>query len=176
MTKDKIPALIVAEELGEGKDKVIVLSTGYRAKIRPVSAQLLDSAMSKIQDPPIPEFYLEEKNRSEPNPNDPVYLKALEEANHKRSMASVDVMILMGVILIDPVPPDEEWLYSLQDLARLGLFDLESYDMTNPRDREFVFKRFVAVGNDDLKLVTQRMGISEADMKAAEAAFQGNKV
>jgi hypothetical protein len=174
MTKEKIAALAVAEELAN-QDGILTLSTGYRAKIRPVSAQLLDSAMSRIKDPPVPEIYLEEKGRNEPNPNDPQYLKDLDEANHKRSMASVDVLILMGVQLVDPVPNDIEWLVGLQQLERLGLFDLSPYDLTNERDREFVFKRFVAVGNEDLKMITAKMGITEADIKAAEAAFSGNK-
>ena len=174
MTKSTIPALAVAAEIAD-KDGILMLSTGYRAKIKPVSAVLLDNAMSRIKDPEIPEVYLEDKDRKEPNPNDPSYLKAMEEANHKRSMASVDVMILMGIQLIDPIPPDEDWLFGLQDLSRLGLFDLTPYDMTNPRDREFVFKRFVAVGNDDLKMISKKMGISEEDLKAAEAAFPGNK-
>jgi hypothetical protein len=174
MSKEKLVAIAVAEDFAH-KDGILTLSTGYRATIRPVSAQLLDSAMSRIKDPPVPEIYLEEKGRSEPNPNDPAYLKEVEEANHRRSMASVDVMILMGVQLIDPVPPESEWLIPLQQLERLGLFDLSPYDLQLQQDCEFVFKRFVAVGNEDLKLITAKMGITEADIKAAEASFPGNK-
>lgn len=175
MSKNQVPALAVAAELAETKDDIKTLSTGYRAKIRAVSATLLDAAMSKIKDPPIPVVFIADKDRSEPNPNDPQYIKDLEEADHLRSMASVDVMVLMGVQLVDPVPDEKEWLYPLQDLERLGHFDLSQYDLTDPRDREFVFKRFVAVGNEDLRLVTARMGVTEADIKAAEAAFPGNK-
>jgi len=174
MAEKKSPALVVAHELAGVKDDIIILSTGYRAKIKPVSVTLVDAAVSKIVDPDPPMVMIEDKGREEPNPLDPKYLRTLNENMHKRSMASVDIMILMGVKLLDPIPEDSEWLIPLQQLQRLGHIDLSMYDLKDDLDREFVFKRFVAIGNDDLKLVTARMGISEADIKAAEAAFPGN--
>lgn len=174
MAEKKSPALVVAHEIAKGVDDIITLSTGYRAKIKPVSVTLIDAAVSKIVDSDPPMVMIEDKGREEPNPFDPTYRKILEENIHKRSMASVDVMILMGVKLLDPVPDDIEWLVPLKQLQRLGHIDLSMYDLKDDLDREFIFKRFVAVGNDDLKLVTSRMGISEVDMKAAEAAFPSN--
>lgn len=170
----RTPALAVAHEIAGVKDDIITLSTGYRAKIKPVSVTLIDAAVSRIVDPEPPVYMNEDKGREEPNPLDPAYRRTLEENAHKRSMASVDVMILMGVTLLDPIPPDIEWLVGLKQLQRLGHLDLTFYDLEDALDREFLFKRFVAVGNDDLKLITARMGISEADMKAAEVAFPGN--
>jgi hypothetical protein len=169
----KSPAIEVARDIANEKE-IVVLSTGYRAKIVPVAATLIDAAVSKIQDPPVPMVFIKDQDRNEPNPNDPAYQRALQEANRERSMASIDCMVLMGVELLDPVPIEGKWLLGLKRLERLGRIDLSLYDMEDPLDMEFVFKRFVAVGNEDLELITKKMGITEADLKAAEAAFPRN--
>ncbi len=53
----------------------ILLSSGYWVRIRPVSAHLIDGAQAQVKDPEVPVVFIEDKGRSEENPNDPALKK-----------------------------------------------------------------------------------------------------
>ena len=171
----KSPAVIVATESARKEAEVVTLSTGVRARIVPVAATLIDSAISHIKPPVVPEFYIEDKGRSEPNPNDPAYLAALRDYERQQSMASIDVMVLMGVELVDPLPKDTSWIKKLQRLEKLGHISLADYDFDDELDAEFLYKRYIAVGNPDYALITQKMGVTEDDLRAAETSFPSDE-
>ena len=153
---------------------VHVLASGVRARLRSVPAPLIDSATSRIKDPKVPTFFNEEKGREEENPNHPDYISALDEANTRRGLAGMDVMIVVGVELLDAVPEDEHWLPNLKMLERLGHLDLGGFDLKDTLDREFVYKKFVAVGQADYEVIARKSGVSVAEVDAADRSFQGN--
>lgn len=152
---------------------VVALSSGYHARVKPVSAKLLDEIASGVQEPEVPRQYIDSKQREEPNPLDPTYLRQVREANRERGMRITEGLIMFGIELVDPIPPTEEWLPKLQYLERRGAINLESYDFDDALDREFVFKTYIAVSTPDLVYVSMASGLTEAEVDQAVAGFPG---
>jgi len=120
----------------------------------------------------VPIFHDPDKDRDVENPTDSKYLEALKEVSNARTEAMIDIMVLMGVELIDPVPADDKWLVKLQYLEKKGRLSLSDFDMSIPLEREYVFKRFIAVGAKDLKAIMNLVGLNEEDIRKAEDSFQ----
>ncbi len=163
----KEPVVMVAEKrAGEREDKVGKLSTGIRAKLSPVSASLIDEVTAKVKDPPVPTWYNEEKGRDEPNPGDPAYIEALSDAERERGKAAMDALVMFGVNLVDGVPEDDGWLAKLQFLGVVEDRELSAME------REFVYKKYIAVSAADVGKITELSGISSEELQEAEATFQ----
>lgn len=170
--KAQHPVVAVAKaELGEG---IRVLSTGVRAHIRPVAATLIDEVTARIPDPDIPTWHNPDKDRDEPNPNDPTYQRELRAATRRRGLAAMDAMIMFGVELADGMPEDESWLARLRLMHKHNLVDLDGYDLDDPLEREFLYKRYIAVGAADLVAIGRMTGVSEEGIAAAAANFPGD--
>lgn len=166
----KNPAVEVGKARSNG-DGIVTLSTGVRARLKPVAASLINDVTTRVRDPKVPIWHDPEKDRDIPHPDDPAYLEARLEAQQKRSAAALDAMILFGVELVDGVPDESEWLPKLKFMEKAGHISLEGYDLTNEFEREFVFKKYIAVGTNDLDVVGNLMGISEEAVKKAAESF-----
>ena len=176
MTTENNPAVEAAKELrDEGKQDIIVLSTGYEARITAVGANLIDDICARIKDPPVPTFFNESKGRDEENPVDPGYIEALAQAQRDRAAASMDAMIMFGVDLVHPVPEDGAWLKRLRWMEKRGQFDLSTYDLDDELDCEFLFKKYIAVGLFDLQKIGRLAGFNRADVEAAARSFPGGE-
>jgi hypothetical protein len=171
--KEKHPVVEVAHEVNAPEDTggVTTLSTGYLAKIVPVSASLIDQVTSKVKDPEVPMWMNEEKGREEPNPADPAYLTALDEAAKDRGLAAMDALIMFGVELEEEQPENLEGPDGKQWLKKLKFLGID-VDTDDPFELEFFFKKYVAVSAEDVNLVTSRSGMSAADVEAAERSFR----
>jgi hypothetical protein len=174
MSNNKKAALDVAKERSDGTEVTVALPYGVQGTIVPVPPQLVDEVTNRIKDPDIPMWTNEDKGRDEPNPSDPDYLRELEEANRARGIAAIDTMALFGID-IEALPPDDAWLKKLQYMQKRGLIDLSDYDLEDEQEREFVFKRFIAVNNPILKKIMAVSGISEEEVAAAEGSFRSNE-
>lgn len=168
------PAVLIAKAHNGREGDTITLSTGIRARLVPVAASLVAEATSLVKDPEPPVWHNPDKDRDEPNPSDPAYLKTLADNQAKRALAGLDTLTLFGVELVDPLPEDDGWLKRLRLLERRGGLDLSGYDLDDPIDREFLYKKFVAVGTDDLTEIGKLSGISREAVKAAENSFPGD--
>ena len=153
-------------------DHVEVLTTGIRAKIKPVPAYLIDKMVSTIKDPKPPKQYIDSKGREEENPFDPKYLATLEENNRLRGIVTMEALILFGVELVDDLPPADEWLSKLEWLQKKGHLDLSEYDLEDVADREFVFKAFIAVSGVDLMKITMKSGMTSEEVNLAMDGFR----
>lgn len=172
MAEDKkSPVLKIAKEQDE-QDGSRVLSTGVRARMVPVAASLISEVASRVKDPPVPMCYIKEKDREEPNPDDPEYLRQLAEATAKRGTVSIETMVMFGVELIDGVPEDDTWLNRLKFLEKHGNLDLGEYDLDDPMEREFVYKLYIAVGSNDIVEIAKMSGISPEEVERASESFQ----
>lgn len=151
-----------------------VLSTGYTVSFKPVSRFVLLDATQNIKDPPIPIIVDEVQGKEFPNPNDPGYLKDIEDNGQKRSMALAEVTLMLGVEVQEPLPEDDTWLTELQWLAKRGRINLDEYDLDSPLDKMYVWKRFVVFGdNDDFaKLMAQASGVDEEVVAQSMRTFQ----
>lgn len=152
-------------------NKEITLSTGIKARLLPVSSSIIIEAQSEIDDPPVPMQEIEGKPGKYENPNDPDYLKAVKEANKARVQAGIDVMIIMGVELVDGLPENDEWIKKLKYLERRGRISLDGYDLNDDLDREFLYKKHIAMSSDDWMLLNEMSGIKQADLDAASDLF-----
>ncbi len=174
MDKNKNAAVQVAKDLDVKKEKITTLSTGVRAVLLPVAASLIQAVTSKVKDPEIPIWHDPDKDREVPNPNDPTYLKQIQEAAEARAMAAVDASVMFGIELVDDIP-DNGWDKKLMYLERLGHLDLTDFDFKDALDREFLYKRYIAVGSDDLVKIARMGGLQEEDLDAADASFPSNE-
>jgi hypothetical protein len=152
-------------------ERVVTLSTGYRAVLKPVSVALIDTVAGMTPRPKVPMWANPDKptqehleGRPEPNPADPQYLADLEAATRKRNQAINDALILFGVKLLDPLPPDAEWVPMLEMLG----IDVPD----DPLARELCFKRYVAVAAPDLVPLASLSGMGGEELKEAVESFR----
>lgn len=154
--------------------KIIRLSTGYRARITPVSPGLLNQVQMSVQMPAVPTWYNDSKGKNEENPNDPRYLQQIERAEADRVMAALDAIVLFGVDIVDDegndvdAPDNDGWLTKLLRLASRGLLDLSEFDLDDSMDRSFIFKKYVAIGTNDMRRIAELSGL-DADAEVEQA-------
>lgn len=158
------PVVAVAREHRDASGDT-VLSTGVRAKLTPVSAALIDEVTARIPNPAVPMWHNPDGDKDEPNPMHPSYVAALTESNRRRGMAALDAVIMFGVGLVDPVP-DTGWE---KKLKRLGI----EVDASDPDEREWAYKKYVAVGAADLNRLMALSGVSQEAVARAADSFPG---
>lgn len=163
-----------------GENVPIVLSTGVLALVIPVSASLLDEAMSSVPVPKVPLFKREDGIEIE-NPDHPEYKQAVERAEVQRNMRSIDAMIMFGVILVDEdgnptgAPADDGWIKKLRFMEKRGMVNLGDVDLKDEMEREFIYKKYIAVGAPDIFTITRKVGISEEEVQNALDSFRDQK-
>lgn len=162
----KHPAVVTAKTNAKSNDGSVILSTGIKGKILPVAASLVEEVTAKIKDPDVPMWYNEDKEREEPNPIDPTYLKEMSEANRKRGIIALDAMIMFGLELADPIPEGGTWV---KKLKWLGI----EFDDQDEFEREFAYKKYVACGNNDLVEISKLAGITQEAVEDAVKSFRG---
>lgn len=165
----KNPAVIVAKEGDESEEKVITLRSGVRVRLKPVPDMVVQRAMAKINKPKVPMWYNPDKEREEPNPNDPDYLEAVRRAEEERGMVAMDVSIMFGCELIDQIPDDRKWVQRLRKVAGIEIDDSDEFEL------EFAYLKYVAFANSaDMNYVTG-IDMTEADVENAGATFRSDE-
>jgi len=152
----------------------MILATGDEAILMPVSASLIDAVTSEIKDPEVPKWYNKEADREEENYNHPAYLQGLDDANRRRGIAALDAIVMFGVELVNGLPENDKWLQKLKFMERRNMLSLSGYDLDDPLDLEFLYKRFVAVDNATVNKVSELSGISSQEVANIENSFQGD--
>lgn len=165
----------VVDKLRErSADKIKTLSSGVRVIIEGVSNFEMQEVAMKAGEVYPPIYKDPETGRDVENYADPHYQRQLEKANLARGLMVLDAM-LIGVILVDGLPPDDEWVKVLRFKEKRGLINLEDLDFNSPIEKEYAFKKHVAFINpEDWKLLQGKVEeIQEATSKA-DAMFQGD--
>jgi hypothetical protein len=167
--KNQPKAIEVAKERdAKGRrDEIRTLSTGVKVRITPVSASLISEVTTRYKYPKVPTYYNEDKGREEENPVHPDYLAEREEVDNQRVQAAMDAMSLFGVELIDGVPEDGVWV------KKLKLLGVE-FDENDPVERDFYYKKNIALAGPDFALLGRISGLSEEAITAAEESFPSN--
>ena len=104
------------------QDNVYVSDSGVQLKLKRVNSFLVLQAQQQVEMPQVPVVYLEDKGREEENPNDPNYLRAVQEANIKRADRSINLLLGFGTEVLNPLPQgiadvaDEEWVTDLTEM------------------------------------------------------------
>ena len=165
-------ALDAAKTRQDG-DGTVVLSTGVRVRLHPVAPGLLSDAAGRVKFPKPPMWLNPEKEREEPNYNDPDYLDAVREAQSRINQVTLDAVILFGVEVVGGLPEDGLWLKQLKFLERRGVLDLTEYDLEDELEREFLYKRHIAVSKDDIATISRMSGLTQEEVEAAGDTFPG---
>lgn len=150
--------------------KLLTLSTGIEAIIIPVGATLIEEVVASIPDPKPPMWHNPDKDRDEENPNDPAYLEELEKTQRRRAIAAMEAMLVFGMEL--DVPEDDGWIKKLRFLEKRGAIDLSNIDFEDEMERDLAYKKFVAVGTNDLILLGEKAGLRRQDVEQAAKQFQ----
>lgn len=166
-------ALSAIKRGSTNKEQRVIFSTGIEAIVRPVAPDLVNDAIMEIDEPAVPTF-TDEHGRVMENPTDPQY--AIEKHQYELAVnrAALDVVIIMGVDLVDGLPEDDSWLKKLRYLERKGRIDLTEYNLEDPLDLEYLYKAKVAMGAEDIASLARYIGVGEQEVAAAERVFQGN--
>lgn len=143
-------------------------------ELRPVAAALIEEVNARIKDPKVPMYHDEDAGKDLPNPADPDYLEAVADARNRRGRAALDALIMFGIELKSGMPDDDEWLQKLRFLERRGGLSLESYDLNDKIELQFMFKRFIVADGGMLEKISNLSGVTEEMASAAEDAFRGN--
>lgn len=159
------PAVEVAKErrAADGAG-VVTLSTGIRARLIPVAASLIDEVRARVPVPKVPVWHNPDSDRDEENPNDPAYVRAVDEYTRALGTAAIDAMLMFGVELVDGLPDDGKWL---KKLKRLGI----EVDAADPDELEFAYKKYVALALPDMAQLGEQSGIARAAVDRAARSF-----
>lgn len=174
---NKPVAVEVAKEIAaqEGSSQIITTANGVKIRIVPVSTALVEEVTSRIEDPEVPMWHNPDKDRDEPNPADPAYLRAVDKANRARGIAVMDVMCMFGAELVDGVPADQSWISKLRFMEKRGQVSLADFDLSDPLDLEFLYKRYVAVDNETIGLISQLSMLTPDAVEKQENNFRSHK-
>lgn len=167
------------DELDE-PNNTLTLQSGVVLRLSPVPPELLRRAASKIPEPQVPRIYLEDKGREENNPNDPAYLKALEERIELQTLAQVNVAVLYGTAIERvpegfPGPDDRAWWGSL---VEDGFLTEDDVGTERRRYLNWVLMR-AALGSDETLLfarVIALCGLTEGEVQEVVSSFRGRGI
>jgi len=164
------------EIAGQGDvDVIVTLTSGVRVQLKAVSSSLVEDVKASIPYPDVPRVWIEAKEREEENPNDPVYLAAVERINVQRGDAVLDALCLFGVDLVDGLPEDTTWLRRLKFLAKKGRLNLDGFDFEDDFDLEYLYKRYVAVAGADMHTIAPLYGVRPLEVAQARDTFLGSQ-
>jgi hypothetical protein len=98
MANAELETLVAIEEnhREHKHDNVFLSSRGVKLKIQKVNAFLIQEALGKVKYPEVPIVHIEEDDRDEENPNDPVYMQKVQDANALRNTTAINISVAMG--------------------------------------------------------------------------------
>lgn len=153
----------------------ITLRNGVVLKLHPVPPLAIREAALLVPPPQVPVWISPDKDREEPNPNDPDYLAALEKHKHEQAFRVSDTIHLLGTSVesipdgIDP-PESDVWISKLE---AIGI----KVDRENEHKRYLSWLRLYAYTSQaDISMVTafatRLSGTTEEEVQRAAAAFR----
>ena len=163
----------------DGNKGRAVLANGIVFQCRPVPRQIMRELLARMPEPEPPEVYLEEKKRSEPNPDDPDYLREHAEWTVKLGDASTNAMLLLGTELVS-VPEGMDRPEGTRWLERLRLMGINSVGDSEDARYLLWLKCYAAAEEAAMQLLTTtviRSGITlrEEDVDGLVRAFRNRK-
>ena len=87
------PVIEAAENIAEPTDDIKTLSTGIRARLRPVAPSLIADISGSVKYPSVPRF-TDESGREMENPTHPDYIRDTDAADAKRASLVMEAMVM----------------------------------------------------------------------------------
>lgn len=96
--RDELDVMVAIEENHREKvrDNEFTCARGVKFKIQKVNAFLVTEALGKVKFPDVPVVHNDEDDRDEENPNDPIYLQKVQDAQALRTLTAYNISIAMG--------------------------------------------------------------------------------
>lgn len=160
-------------EMVKGDSSIVALNRGFRVRVSQLPISVFDAIINRFPMPDPPEVELAEKGRTEPNPNDPDYIRQCGEVEMQRGQAILTAICLLCVEPVDPIPPNEEWVPQLTKLGEItGIFDIKNLDLTDELDRKLAFLKYCAIGRSNVGLISRLAHLGEEAIRQAEETFR----
>jgi hypothetical protein len=169
----------VAAQQRISRSDVFVCESGVKLKLRRVPRGIIGDILTKMSPPSVPMWRNPDKERDEPNPADPSYIRALNEFNTSQGEMIINTYMVFGCKVLE-IPSDSdvdsidgtEWA----ELAKMVAPVLDIPDSGLLRQVAWL-KYHVLVGNEyDLLYARIRDfsggQISEADVADAAVTFR----
>lgn len=165
----------------KGRFAEFKLSNGIVLNLRPVAPLLLQAISNEFKTPPPPMWNNPEKDREEPNPNDPRYLKEIEELTLKQYDAINNCLLGVGTSVKEIpegyFPPESDnWIASVEFTSSIA--GKKVHIDTEGIQRYLCWLRFYALETSmdvivATSLVTQLGGIKEDEIEEIAESFRG---
>lgn len=166
---------VVKKAKSKKKGGVHTLISGIKVKFHPVAANVMVDAQGRIPDPLMRTYKDTTTGKDEPNPGHPEYLKELADVKTLRAKAAMDVMVLFGLELLDPVPEENKWL----DMLKFAkIISDEDYTTVTTEGGEFLrelfYKKYVVVDAFALGEISKLTGVTEEMLASSRKSFPSN--
>jgi hypothetical protein len=145
---------------------------GVRVRLVAVPIGIIQDALASLKPPKIPIFHDPDKDRDYENPNDPDYLIDVEQYHTSRGTVSTEAFCMFGIVLLDSLPKNENWLNRIKFMHKRGKLDLGWVDWDDPTDKEFLFKRYVVGTTEVINAISTKTSITEGGIARAKVNFQ----
>lgn len=165
-------AVEVARDLADNVQDDIWEVDGFVFTTKAIPVAIITDTTNRIPEPEIPVWHNQEYDRDEQNPNDPAYLKAKAEVDQKRGEAMIDATVMFGISLPDGVPPTDKWLPKLKFMEKRGQIDLSSFNLDDPLELEFVFKRYIIANIGLINYIQNMSSVTPEDVEKAGRPFR----
>lgn len=108
-TNGKEPIKITPADTWESQEK-----PGLIFKLKKFPNMVIRDAVMKLPEPKVPTWHSPDKDREEPNPEDPKYKEDVREYNYRIAMTAINISLVLGTELVDvpegmSKPQDTEW-------------------------------------------------------------------
>lgn len=161
----------------------LTLNNGAVIRCKPVPPLYIEALADEFREPAPPLVFIESKDREEENPNDPAYLRKLDELRRAHQIALVNLVLGIGTELVsvpDGVHPPEsdEWVDEVRRREKFTHKAIPLPDLDDPDLRYIGWLRFYASDtNNDVALlgaIPQLLaGLREEEIRAAADSFRG---
>lgn len=175
---EKLIAVVKAvKDEGDQESNLIPLSSGVVLERIPVPRAMLMDIWRKYKEPEIPTFFNEDKQRNEENPNDPDYIKALEDFNVQVTFAMLDIGIVFGT-KIHSLPKDFVNPYSPEWVDTCNVLGLEVPE--NDKIKYLKWVKYIAAPTEgDLVAISNGVlpnyGVRQTTVEQAIETFPGKE-
>ena len=180
MTTDGVSAMDVAAVVADAQQFAstgqLTLANGVVLGFRTVPRAAFREVLRRIPIPEPPEVYIESRGRTEPNPSDPDYLKAVETAHDERLLAAERLWLALGVEIVSVPesmegPESDDWIEEL----RLGGIEINDASPAARRIGWLDYRALNAMSRSQVMGAAMRAtGILEQEVMDSIDFFRGS--